>query len=293
MLKQEHDIETIQKAIDGGSAIRAILGIDAAWTRGAPSGVALIVEKIDGWSCIAVAPSYCEFLAQLKQKRMRNDWEDSLCCGGPPCIPSLLSAVKDFVGIAVDVAAIDMPMARSRISNRRFADDEVSREFGSRKCSTHSPRDIRPGRLGEDISQAFFAAGFSLRTSITLSPVGPALIEVYPHTGLLSLLKRAERVPYKVSKSKRYWRDSEKSERIRLLVDQFRAIYKALELCFGALPFVLPEPSRVGSLTSLKRYEDGLDALVCAWVGMEYLRGRAVALGDEDSAIWCPTDVVR
>ena len=55
----------------------------------------------------------------------------------------------------------------------------------------------------------------------------------------------------------------------------------------------LPEPVAVKSLAALKRYEDALDALVCAWVGVEYLGGRTLPLGDGDAAIWCPTDVVR
>tara|TARA_B100002003_G_scaffold148670_1_gene137814 strand:+ start:724 stop:861 length:138 start_codon:yes stop_codon:yes gene_type:complete len=42
------------------------------------------------------------------------------------------------------------------------------------------------------------------------------------------------------------------------------------------------------SLAGLKTYEDGIDALVCAWVGIEYLRGAATPYGDDDAAIWIP-----
>jgi predicted RNase H-like nuclease len=49
----------------------------------------------------------------------------------------------------------------------------------------------------------------------------------------------------------------------------------------------------VNSFSALKRYEDALDALICGWVGVEYLAGRAVPLGNEDAAIWCPADVVQ
>ena len=34
----------------------------------------------------------------------------------------------------------------------------------------------------------------------------PALIECYPHVALLALLKRDYRVPYKVSRSGKYWK---------------------------------------------------------------------------------------
>lgn len=44
------------------------------------------------------------------------------------------------------------------------------------------------------------------------------------------------------------------------------------------------------SLSSLKRYEDALDALVCAWVGIKFMEGHALALGDDRCAVWVPSD---
>jgi hypothetical protein len=38
--------------------MRAVLGIDAAWTITQPSGVALAVERSNGWRMIAAAASY-------------------------------------------------------------------------------------------------------------------------------------------------------------------------------------------------------------------------------------------
>ncbi len=45
-------------------------------------------------------------------------------------------------------------------------------------------------------------------------------------------------------------------------------------------------PAKPRSLAALKRYEDALDALVCAWVGIEFLAGRARAMGDAEAVIW-------
>jgi predicted RNase H-like nuclease len=47
--------------------------------------------------------------------------------------------------------------------------------------------------------------------------------------------------------------------------------------------------SQGGSLSELKRYEDALDAVVCCWVGMEYIARSARPYGDGLAAIWCPT----
>ena len=35
--------------------------------------------------------------------------------------------------------------------------------------------------------------------------------------------------------------------------------------------------------------EDMLDALICAWMGIEHIEGRSVGLGDESAAIFIPT----
>ena len=41
-----------------------------------------------------------------------------------------------------------------------------------------------------------------------------------------------------------------------------------------------------GTAAGLKRFEDALDALICAWVGIDYLAGRARPYGDTSAAVW-------
>jgi hypothetical protein len=73
----------------------------------------------------------------------------------------------------------------------------------------------------------------------------------------------------------------------RQLLDEFVKIGKALTDYFGPIGFQIPSIAEQ-PLSSLKRYEDSLDALVCAWVGAEHLAGRTVPYGDSTAAIWCP-----
>jgi predicted RNase H-like nuclease len=186
-----------------------------------------------------------------------------------------------------------MPIARSPFAARRAADDAISREFGSRWCSAHTPNSARPGPLGERLSNDFSSAGFTLVTSMQVQPLGPSLIEVYPHPALLSLLGRNQRVPYKVSKAKKYWPALDISGRISSLLQEFDVIFTALTGRIGQLPLELPDRRDITSLSRLKRYEDALDALICAWVGIEYIEARTVPLGDQTAAIWCPADVIR
>ena len=51
-------------------------------------------------------------------------------------------------------------------------------------------------------------------------------------------------------------------------------------------PTDLPHFREIETLAALKRYEDTLDALVCAWVGMQFANGLAIPYGDESAAIW-------
>jgi predicted RNase H-like nuclease len=118
---------------------------------------------------------------------------------------------------------------------------------------------------------------------------GPFLLEVYPHPALLILLPAGYRVPYKVSKATKYWPEASPRERIERLLGLFEVILAALKREVAGIELGLPRPEAVRSRASLKRYEDALDALVSAWVGIQFLEDRAEAFGDGTAAIWCPS----
>jgi len=147
--------------------------------------------------------------------------------------------------------------------------------------------------MGAALSGAFEDAGYPLRTSAPADWTEAALIEVYPHPALLSLLGRESRVPYKVSKLRKYWPDLSGRDRIARALGEFQAILEALQAAIDGIDLTLPRQDEVKAASHLKRHEDMLDALVCAWVGLEHLAGRTMAFGDESAAIWCPGDVVR
>ena len=107
-------------------------------------------------------------------------------------------------------------------------------------------------------------------------------IEVYPHPAVLTLLDRGYRVPYKVAKRRLREADG--------IVAEFKEIANGLSREIKGIPDVVPLPDipYLGTLNALKRYEDTLDALVCAWVGKRYLEGRAKPFGDDTAAIWVP-----
>jgi predicted RNase H-like nuclease len=268
----------------------AILGIDAAWTNSEPSGVALVCSTSKGWRSVAVAPSYEMFVALSADKKV--SWDQTPIRGSAPNIPRLLAAAKKLAGEKVKIVTLDIPFSTAPITGRRVADNAISKEFGGRGCSAHSPNETRPGKVGTDISGALNASGYSLVCGSSVDSNSQCYLEVYPHPALLSLLQKEYRITYKVSKSKKYWPGADVKQRVTNLLLEFQNIYVALESVFGDLGFALPKPKAVPTMAFLKRYEDVLDALVCPWVGVLFVGSETMPLGDETAAIWCPKDVV-
>lgn len=262
-----------------------VLGIDAAWTVGEPSGVALVQQYASRWRCIAVAPSYTAFTDIVEGHA--PDWSRP-AAGSAPDAQWLLQVASKLAGEAVTLVAIDMPVATVPILRRRAADQAVSTRFGSRWCSAHSPSPARPGALGADLSRQFTDLGYPVATKTTPPGMTRRLVEVYPHPALLALLNRERRVPYKVRKASTYWKGSPIPERIDRLLHEFANILHGLEQYIDDTPIHLPRADDVKTLSALKPLEDALDALVCCWIGGAYLSGTAHPLGDETAAIWCP-----
>ena len=178
-----------------------------------------------------------------------------------------------------------MPLAHEAITGRRFCDNEVSRIFGARKCGTHSPTPARPGPISDELRKGFDLAGYPLLTR-GLSSRG--LIEVYPHPALVELTGASERLPYKTPKTRSYWPSLTPTERRARLYQQWNEIINLLEGEIANVSAVLPIPGMTATKAEAKACEDMLDAIICAWVAVCALEGRARPLGDENSAIWIP-----
>ena len=261
--------------------MRAVLGIDAAWTLMQPSGVALAVERASGWELMAVAPSYDCFYATAAGALAP--------CGRPlgtrPDAAALLRSAHSLCGHAVSLVAVDMPLALSPIAGSRPCDIAVSREYGRRKCGVYMPSAVRPGVISDQLRQDFADSGYRLCTQATATP---GLIEVYPHTALLALCNAPERLPYKAAKTRTYWPLLDVAQRRDSLYRQWAEIVRCLECEIAGVTDALPPLPATASGVQRKAYEDMLDAVICAWAAIQALQGRAAPLGDADAAIWSP-----
>jgi hypothetical protein len=92
----------------------AILALDAAWTAHEPTGVALLETTDAGWRCVAVAPSYLDFLLLADGQPL--DWARPAISGSLPNPALLLQAAGKLLGgRAVDLVTVDMPMSTMAI----------------------------------------------------------------------------------------------------------------------------------------------------------------------------------
>jgi predicted RNase H-like nuclease len=264
----------------------SVLGIDAAWGTKEPSGVALVKQTAAGWRCVAVAPSYGAFIAMADGTQV--DWS-TRHAGGEAHVDTLLAAATRLAGTRPSVVCADIPLSLEPIHCRRAADEAVSKAYGKYLCAAHSPSAERPGEIGSRLRVAFAQQGYPLATTATLVGAIPALVESYPHPAIGALLGLAQRLEYKISKSTRYWPGATVIERRQRLLDRLSLLHRALAMRMGPIQVPLPPISQSGSLSELKRYEDALDAVVCCWVGMEYIGRSARPHGDGLAAIWCPT----
>lgn len=261
---------------------RAVLGIDAAWTSPRPSGVALAKETPQGWQLVAVESSYQRFVARGTED-MVTELHPS---GSVPNPHALLQAGRAMCGIDVDMIAIDIPLSRKPIAGRRASDNAVSRAYGARKCGTHTPSIVRPGPISDELRKGFEDAGYPLQT---VEITGRGLIEVYPHPALVELAGAAQRLKYKVAKSRQYWPTLTQVDRRSQLLRVWSQIVRLLDERIAGTASALGGFERRARGKEAKATEDMIDAIVCTWVAISALDGRARPYGDADSAIWIPT----
>ncbi|MCE5256002.1 MAG: DUF429 domain-containing protein [Spirochaetaceae bacterium] len=252
-----------------------VLGIDSAWSIKNPSGIALLrIDSGNTPTFVKAGRSYDEFL------RGKINWN------GRPGMSVDFERLLSSLDRQIDVVALDIPLSPTLISGRREADQAISKAFGGRKASTHTPTKDRPGQLGLTIFNQLEKFGFTWACR-WIPP--RAFIEVYPHTAIIEAFGYKERFPYKVSKKRQYWPDAAPAQRNRNMIHNLNELRDRLsEAIQGMEDFHRLQPTQDYPEWYLKGYEDLLDGLVCALTGYHYLTKDIKPYGDETGVIWVP-----
>nr|WP_082572680.1 DUF429 domain-containing protein [Rhizobium sp. Root651] len=130
--------------------------------------------------------------------------------------------------------------------------------------------------------------GFSQYELLTKEVCLPGLLEVYPHPALVELMSTEKRLPYKQGKTRNYWPTENPAGRRTKLFETWRKIVAHLDQEIPGASNALQLPPFEAPSWQLKAFEDMLDAVICAWVGICVFEGAAVPFGDDTSAIWIP-----
>lgn len=273
-----------------------VLGIDAAWTLTKPSGIALVgVDPKGSLVLYQIARSYAEFVSGRQIDFDR--WLTAPLMDRTYEIGEILNAIEMFTGTWPDVIALDIPLSPQPIKGRRSADGEISRTYGRQWASTHTPSEKRPGPVSADLFKQLSKSGYDwMNANKHEYPHGRTrcFLETYPHPVLVEMLGLDKRLPYKVAKRRSYWPNSKPHERWKRIAVELDGLRKALASRIKGVDDIIPMACNILDVTpksrnaALKGLEDALDAVVCAFVGCEFIAGHATPFGDLKSTIWIP-----
>lgn len=276
-------LASIAPTLTAMSPPKQILGVDAAWTPQGNTGVALIQVTSKGPVLKRIGPTYDDFVSGstdwLEPARSRDcDLSDAIEISGE------LNAV-----------ALDIPLAARPPASRRHADNEISRAYGGRGASTHSPLPGRPGKIAGSIYSTLVSSGFQHLTARKERSLDERIFfETYPHPVIIDMMALDYRLEYKVRNRGKFWPELPSEERWQMSARALDLLRGSLSERIAAVNSLIPSAveilnGAVGSkLRVLQGIEEALDAVVCAFAGWKVATGLGTAFGDESAAIWLP-----
>ncbi len=207
-----------------------LIGIDLSWKSCNNSGIA--IGTIDGKRLSVESVSF-----------ESNTHED---------IPNICRMHKEtLLGIAIDA-----PLLVPEKGGMRECDRIISREFVNKKIGCYPPP--------KDSCAKKLAA--HLENDLGLGHAAPSrfILEVFPHPAIVTVFDLPERIRYKKG------RVDERRSGLHTLRNWIRKLQFShilpLQFLGDSRPFLEMEIAELKG-QSLKNYEDGLDALICLYVG--------------------------
>jgi len=225
------------------------IGIDLAWSGKNPTGLAALDTDPTGQVATLLEPPTQTILTDA------------------PIVAFVEQAAGDDPTVIV---AIDAPLAVPNFTGRRPAEARLSAAFQRFHAGAHPANRQRLGSYnggevrGEVIVQAL--EGMGIRHSPVIAPRQPTrqVIEVYPHPAMIVLFNLDRVLKYKRRREGR-------REEFKKYQNYLRGLQTASPALIIPASFdLLGEQHLDRRGKSLKAYEDQLDGIFCAYIGLYY-----------------------
>ena len=180
-------------------------------------------------------------------------------------------AIIDFISAHPDVEgiAIDAPLIINNVTGQRSCEKELSRVYGARKASCHTSNlTLYPDPPSVELANALLGGGFE---HLGQPDHARWQIECYPHPAIIEIFGLQERHQYKKGTAAQKREGQVRLARlIKRLADSpvlKLAIDNRLSSCLDESAI----QSKRGA--ALKKNEDALDAIICAYIAGLYALG--------------------
>ena len=224
----------------------SFIGIDLAWSPRNRTGAAVVRGGAGGGTLV-----------------------DSALLGGDP---EIAAYVATWAGTGAAIVAVDGPLLVPNETGRRPGEAELSRAFGRYQAGAH-PANRRRLAIdgvvrGEALVATLAAHGFTYAPAIAAGARAREVVEVYPHPAMVTIFELERTLKYK-AKPKRG-----AGERLA----EWRRYLAYLDGLADADPPLRGQSALteqdVAALRGrrLKDFEDRVDALMCAYIGLYAFR---------------------
>jgi predicted RNase H-like nuclease len=222
------------------------IGIDLAWSRRNPSGIAIIEAQKD-------SADFVHGTATL----MENE--------------EIIDYIKTHAGDSPAFIAIDASLVVNNTSGERKAETEMKKMFASYHAVPYPSnralfQRLYGGLWGEEIAGILEEIGFRHDPYIKRKEHARKFFEVFPHSAMVVIFQLKEILKYKAKKGRSYslsWQEFE----------TYQSLLKILESQKPSLHLprhILETNVRDLKGKALKQYEDLLDAIFCAYIAFYY-----------------------
>jgi predicted RNase H-like nuclease len=164
------------------------------------------------------------------------------------------------------LVAIDAPIIVRNPTGQRPCEQLVSRYFAAYAASAHPTNTSRPYFAGGTRAQ-----GLARRHGLDVDPASARrrrAIEVYPHPAIVMLFGLPRSIPYKNKTGRDLETLRTAQLRLRSLLEGLRTANPALRLDHAAWRATGASVAHAVTKATLRRTEDQVDAVVCAYVAL-------------------------